>query len=140
MRMIPRAITPALLFLSALVPGGCSSLQDLPPGTQLSSASWGLKISPADPTGTPVVVGSHNFLLNVPEPGEPALNRFEGSAPFARWKATTASGPIGEQMKAAGGPEALGHLVAPIGPSNVPSLSETVGALPAVAQPPDDGG
>lgn len=117
-----------LAFLAAvlLILSGCSAIEKMPPGSQVHSSSFGLKISPSDPTGTPFVLGSHNFMLNVPNEDIPSLNRFEGSAPFSRWKATTASGSVGDELQKAGGPDALRQLVSPIEEPETPALQTPV--------------
>lgn len=139
-RLAAAAFAGMMLGLAA---AGCSTLESLPEGTSVQSSTLGLRFSPSSPDGTPFMLGHHSFIVNTPTPADsgPSLNRFEGSSIGTEWKSTVASGPVGEELEKAGGPEALGHLVAPIGATGgVPSLDDVLGDLPAVAQPPDDGG
>lgn len=103
----------ALLLLCAL--SGCSLLDELPAGSQLQSSTFGIRLAPQDPTGTPLTIGSHTTILTTPPPEKtgPGLNRYELAAPGIASKSTSAIGGVGEQLEKAGGPEALGHLVNP---------------------------
>lgn len=128
----------AVLFILACT--SCSTLESLPDGVSVQSSTLGLRFSPSSPDGTPLMLGHHSFIVNTPTPADsgPSLNRFEGSSIGTEWKSTVASGPVGKELEAAGGPEALGHLVSPIGPAGaVPSLDDTLRDLPAVAPTPE---
>ena len=96
----------ALLAIATLAVSGCSSLDKLPPGVQLQSSTFGVKVSPSAPDGTPFVIGSHTTIITTPQPPDagPNLNRFEGGAGVtgATVKSTVASGPVGDQLEKAG--------------------------------------
>lgn len=84
---------------------GCNQLKNLPPGTQIQSSTFGLRFSPGAADGTPLSLGSHTSIATLPQPADagPNLNRFEGLAPFGiRVKSTVATGPVGEELSAAG--------------------------------------
>lgn len=111
-----RLLIPLLIVIAA----GCSSLDKLPPGAQLQSSTFGLKFSPQSVDGTPLTLGSHTLIITTAQPadGGPNLNRFEGQAPGVHLKSTVATGPVGEQLQQAGGPEALRHMLPlPVPPS-----------------------
>lgn len=112
-------ISYRLSALSLLLLAGCTSLDSVPAGAQLSSSTTGLRVAPGDPTGAPVTLGSHTTAITtaVPEGSAPNLSRHEWSLPFSRGKTTIATGEVGEQIERAGGPEALRALTTPIGPS-----------------------
>ena len=67
-------------------------------------------------------------------------------APFTKVKSTVATGPVGEQIKAAGGPEALKHLLGSGQPLQLPTFRPTgeSGLPPPLSSPaeslPADGG
>lgn len=96
----------------AVVLSGCSGL---PEGTQFQSSTFGMRVSPFSPDATPFVLGSHTAIINTPAPPDsgPALNRNDVAAPGIRLKSTVGSGPVGEEIDKAGGPEALQFLMAP---------------------------
>jgi len=98
-----------LIFVAA----GCNSLGDMPPGTQYQSSTFGLRIAPQAVDSAPVVFGSHTTIITTPQPPDagPNLNRFQGQAPFVDVKSTVASGPVGDELQKAGGPEALDRLL-----------------------------
>lgn len=93
---------PLIIFHAA----GCSSIDKLPDGVQLQSSTFGVKVSPSAPDGTPFVIGSHTTIITTPQPADagPNLNRFEGGAGVtgATVKSTVASGPVGDQLEKAG--------------------------------------
>ena len=97
-----------------LTSAGCTAIDRLPAGAQLQSSTFGLRISPQSLDGTPFVLGSHTVVLTTSQPTDagPNLNRFEAIAPGLRLKTTVATGPVGEQLKAAGGVPAIQALVA----------------------------
>lgn len=129
-----RALTLALACGLALI--GCKALE-LPPGTQLQSSTFGLKVSPSAPDGTPLIVGSHTTIITTPQPENagPNLNRFEGTAGItgANVKSTVASGPVGEQLKAAGGAASVLHP--PDAPASQPAGVPPSPALPSSPAP-----
>ncbi len=93
-------------FWVALLLSGCSGLKNLPDGVQLQSSTFGVKVSPSAPDGTPFVIGSHTTIITTPQPPDagPNLNRFEGGAGVAgaTVKSTVASGAVGDQLEKAG--------------------------------------
>lgn len=123
-----RLILGCLLVIVAI---GCK-MGDLQPGTQIQSSTFGMKYAPAAPDGTPFVIGSHTVILTTPQPADagPNLNRFEGKAGIsgATVKSTVASGPVGDQLKAAGGAAAVLH------PPDAPGSAQS-GAPPSSAPP-----
>lgn len=125
-------LSQAALLLSSAVAAGCKAMS-LEPGTQLQSSTFGLKVSPAAPDGTPIVIGSHTTIITTPQPATagPNLNRFEGKAGIrgATVKSTVASGPVGDQLKAAGGAAAVLH------PPDAPAATFPAGAPPSPALP-----
>lgn len=98
----------AVAFLS-----GCNAISKLPPGTQLQSSTFGLKISPQAIDATPFALGSHTTIITTAQPadGGVGLNRFEGSAPGVNVRSTVTSGPIGSEIEKAGGVPALEVLL-----------------------------
>lgn len=102
----------AFIALCVIAIAGCR-IPALPAGTQIQSSTFGLKVSPQAPDGTPLVVGSHTTIITTPQPADagPNLNRFEGRAGIggANVKSTVASGPVGEQLRIAGGAAAVLH-------------------------------
>ena len=96
---------------------GCQSaaeaLKALPAGTQLQSSTTGLKFSPQAIDGVPFVFGSHTTIITTANPPDagPNLNRFEAITPWIHLKSTVATGPIGDEIKKAGGPAALRYLI-----------------------------
>lgn len=108
-------VVPAAIVVAAIVFGlsGCSSLQKIPEGSQFQSSTFGLKFAPAAPDGAPFVLGSHSLIVTTSQPPDagPNLNRFEGAAPGVKLKSTVATGPVGEQLNAAGGAAAIEGLL-----------------------------
>ena len=102
-----------LTFLALSFLSGCSSIDKLPPGTQVQSSTFGLKVAPQAPDGTPLTLGSHSLIITTEqsENAGPNLNRFQGRAPGVEIRSTVATGPVGEQLREAGGPEALRQLL-----------------------------
>lgn len=105
---------------------GCGSIEKLPAGTQIQSSTFGVRISPQAVDGTPLALGSHTTIVTTaqPEDGGPNVNRFEGRAPGIHLRSTVASGPVGEQLREAGGPQAVRELMSPGGgapPLNLPA-------------------
>ena len=96
---------------------GCQSaaeaLKALPPGTQLQSSTTGLKFSPQAVDGVPLTFGSHTSIITTANPADagPNINRFEASAPWIHLKSTVATGPVGDELQKAGGPEALRFML-----------------------------
>ncbi len=125
-----------LLLLFAVAVIGCKAMA-LEPGTQLQSSTFGLKVSPAAPDGTPIVIGSHTTIITTPQPAAagPNLNRFEGKAGIsgATVKSTVASGPVGDQLKAAGGAAAV--LYPPDAPASTQAGAPPSPALPSSTAP-----
>lgn len=125
----------AVLLASACA-AGCKAM-NLEPGTQLQSSTFGLKVSPAAPDGTPIVIGSHTTIITTPQPAAagPNLNRFEGKAGLsgATVKSTVASGPVGDQLNAAGGAAAV--LYPPDAPANTAAGAPPSPALPSSPAP-----
>ena len=104
----------SLIVLSCLFFSGCSSLDKIPDGTQLQSSTFGLRVAPNDPAGTPLTLGSHSTIVTTAQPPDagPNLNRFQAEAPMGvNIRSTVATGAVGEQLREAGGPEALQHLL-----------------------------
>lgn len=116
-----------LLLLCAV---GCSSLDKLPAGSQLQSSTFGVRIAPQSADGTPFTLGSHSVIITTaqPETAGPNLNRFEGQAPGVNIRSTVASGPVGEQLKAAGGAPAIEKLMQ--GRTSPPPISAAAAAVP----------
>ena len=114
---LKRRAVAALLAVAVIVLAGCAGTakvaQSLPPGSQLQSSTFGVQVSPSAVDGTTFNVGSHSTIFTTAQPKDAGvnLNRFEGKAPAVHVKSTVASGPIGEQIKAAGGPAALNQLL-----------------------------
>lgn len=103
----------ALLIVLCGCTGTAKVAQSLPPGSQLQSSTFGVQVSPSAVDGTTFNLGSHSTIFTTAQPKDAGvnLNRFEGKAPAVHVKSTVASGPIGEQIKAAGGPAALNQLL-----------------------------
>ncbi|MHC4877591.1 MAG: hypothetical protein ACYTGL_13930 [Planctomycetota bacterium] len=106
----------ALLLVIAIAAAcsGCSALDELPDGAQLQTHTFGIKVSPQALDGTPLAVGSHTTIITTAQPVEagPNVNRSEIQAPMGiRVKSTVASGPVGDQLEAAGGVAAIESLV-----------------------------
>jgi hypothetical protein len=116
----------ALLVLTTA--SGCNTLKELPPGTQLQSSTFGVRIAPQAPDGTPLSLGSHTTIITTAQPADAGvnLNRFEGSAPGVNVRSTVASGEIGEQIDKAGGADALRALMDRTG-TNAASPETTLG-------------
>lgn len=130
------------LFAAALLclcfSNGCKGtaevVKSLPPGTQLQSSTFGVKVAPNAADGTPLVLGSHSTIITTAQPeNAPNINRFEGNAPFIKVKSTIATGNVGEQLQKAGGPDALKILL----PSSVPSVE--LNRRPTFSGVPDAG-
>lgn len=103
------------LLLGLLASSGCTAIEKLPPGAQLQSSTFGVKISPQSLDGNPLTLGSHTTIITTSQPPDAGanLNRFQGSAPGVDVRSTVATGPVGEQIEAAGGAESLQHLMNP---------------------------
>lgn len=103
-----------------LILAGCNGL---PQGTQFQSSTFGIRLSPLSPDGTPFVLGSHTAIVNTPTPQDagPNINRYEINAPGIRSKSTVGSGPVGEEIEKMGGPDALKILLAPDVSSQLPT-------------------
>ncbi len=108
----------AFIWLAVLVAfvmvSGCSAIEKLPEGAQLQTHTFGIKVSPQALDGTPLALGSHTTIITTAQPVEagPNVNRSEIQAPMGiRVKSTVASGPVGEQLEAAGGVAAIESLV-----------------------------
>lgn len=113
---------------------GCSSvLKDLPPGSNVQVSTTGVRVSPQAIDG-PLILGQSTYILQTPTPADagPGLNRSEVQAGFSgvHIKSTVATGSVGEQIQAAGGPEALGVLLPgsrPLVPYPDPFVPTTAG-------------
>lgn len=118
----------AHILIGAFLLAGCQALEDLPPGTQFQSSTFGLRLSPRPIDGNPLTLSSHTTVIQTPPPEDagPSLNRAEMYAPFVRLKTTVAAGPVGEQLEAAGGPAALEILLQPPGDSVGPILGNPI--------------
>ena len=92
---------------------GCTAIEKLPPGAQMQSSTFGIKVSPQALDGAPLTLGSHTTIITTSQPADAGanLNRFAGAAPGVEVRSTVATGPVGEQIDAAGGPEALRQLM-----------------------------
>jgi len=123
--------TAVIVLVAAL---GCSGLAKIPPGTQLQSSTFGVKVSPQAPDGTPLVIGSHTTIITTPQPTDagPNVNRFEGTAGLtgAKVKSTVATGPVGDELESAA--PALGILHGqPPAPASIPPARPPVPAREA---------
>ena len=101
--------------LAAVCLSGCSSvLKDLPPGSNVQVSTTGVRLSPQAIDG-PLILGQSTYILQTPTPTDsgPGLNRSEVKAGFSgvTIKSTVATGPVGEQIDAAGGADALRVLL-----------------------------
>ena len=94
---------------------GCTAIEKLPAGAQMQSSTFGLRVSPQPIDGSPLTLGSHTTIITTAQPSDagPNLNRFEGAAPGVHLKSTVATGPVGEQLREMGGPDAVRALVSP---------------------------
>lgn len=122
-----QALAGVVFFLLCLL-SGCKAAQ-FPAGAQLQASSVGVEIAPQGAIGPHVTLGSRAVTITTAQPdGAPNLNRFEVEAPGTRLKSTVATGPVGEQLRAAGGPDAIGQLMhsgsSPL-PSQRPALVPT---------------
>lgn len=111
----------AALIAVALLLSGCKAVA-IPPGAQLQSSTFGVRIAPQDAAGVPLTLGSHTTIITTSQPADagPNLNRFQGVAPGVNIRSTVATGDIGQQIDAAGGAEALRQLMNPgsdVGPT-----------------------
>lgn len=104
----------AVFVLLISLCSGCKAVA-IPEGAQLQSSTFGVRIAPQDAAGVPLTLGSHTTIITTPQPAEagPNLNRFEGAAPGVNVRSTVATGDVGEQINAAGGADALRHLMNP---------------------------
>lgn len=111
--LIPISLMIVGFVLIIVLLAGCSALDKIPDGMQMQSSTFGLKFAPQALDGTPLVLGSHSTIITTAQPPDAGvnLNRFEAKAPYTHIKSTVASGNIGEQISAAGGPAALKHLL-----------------------------
>tara|TARA_R110002072_G_scaffold238769_3_gene396403 strand:- start:21181 stop:21603 length:423 start_codon:yes stop_codon:yes gene_type:complete len=115
---------------------GCSSvLKDLPPGSNVQVSTTGVRLSPQAIDG-PLILGQSTYSLQTPTPDDagPGLNRNQVRAGLTGIEitSTVATGPVGEQLQQAGGPEALKQLLQ----SQIPSTPG--GALESPLSDPDD--
>lgn len=115
---------------------GCSSvLKDLPPGSNVQVSTTGVRLSPQAIDG-PVILGQSTYSLQTPTPSDsgPGLNRNQVRAGLSGIEitSTVATGPVGEQLQQAGGPEALRELLQ----SQIPPAPG--GALESPLSGPDD--
>ncbi len=131
--MLPRNLLFAwLLGLALSLLCGCSQLEKIPPGAQIQSSTFGLKLAPQSPDGAPLTIGSHTLIITTAQPADagPNVNRVSSDAPGVHLRSTVATGPVGDQLQAAGGTEAINSLLRP-GES-----SERSAAPPTVLGPP----
>lgn len=102
-----------LAFIVTLF-SGCSSLKDLPPGSNIQVSTTGVRLSPQAMDG-PFILGQSTYAVQTPTPADagPGLNRNQVKAGLTGIEitSTVATGPVGEQINAAGGPEALDRLL-----------------------------
>ena len=119
------------IVLLTMAAAGCSTLGDLPAGSQLQSSTFGLRLSPSSIDGAPLTLGSHTFIATTAQPeGAFNLNRFQAVAPMGiNIRSTVATGDVGEQIREAGGPEALRYLLGP-GDAGTPPAAGTLPAIP----------
>lgn len=105
----------AIKLLLVITLCGCSSLDKIPAGAQVQSSTFGIKLAPDAPDGAPLTIGSHTLIITTaqPEKGGPNLNRVASDAPGVHLRSTVATGPVGEQLKAAGGTDAINSLLRP---------------------------
>ena len=136
---VAEAIHVLLIILSLVVMflsvTGCSSvLKDLPAGSNVQVSTTGFRVSPQAIDG-PFIVGQSTYQLQTPTPegSGPALNRTAVKATLTGVdiKSTVATGPVGEQIQAAGGAESLEVLLGD--PSSAPSATEPELDAPASA-------
>lgn len=127
--VLPGAIVVVAILASL---SGCSSLEKIPDGSQFQSSTFGLKFAPAAPDGAPFILGSHSLIVTTAQPpdGGANLNRFEGKAPGVTLKSTVATGPVGEQLEAAGGAEAIENLLRDRSSGSARGLPPTTELLP----------
>lgn len=97
------------LFALAILLIGCrGSGPILPPGAQAQASSVGIEIAPQGPIGPHVTFGSKAVTITTAQPDNgPNLNRLAVEAPGIKLKSTVATGPVGEQIRSAGGLPAL---------------------------------
>lgn len=110
-----RYLTVLAFVLTLLV--GCSStrklVEALPPGTAFQSSQTGIQFSPE--SLSPINVGTSFIALQLPpdENTGVAINRANVRASLAGVEntSTVTIGPVGDQIAAAGGPDALNSLL-----------------------------
>lgn len=120
-----------ILALVAITVSGCASGTQ----TQLSISALDIKPPPGLESMPRVALGSFVAIHSQPQPeGEAGLNRFHLVTGGIEAKATVTSGPIGNEIAKAGGPQALAALVAHAQPGHsVPELNKN--EMPELASP-----
>lgn len=105
-----------ILFVGLCCLTGCSStrklVEALPAGSAIQYSLSGVQVTPE--SLAPINLGTTTLSITLPQPdGAPALNRYnlQASIMGVESTSTVATGPIGEQIEAAGGPEALQALL-----------------------------
>lgn len=115
----------AVIFLMLCLSGCSSILKDLPPGSNIQVSTTGVRISPQAVDG-PLILGNSTYLVQTPTPADsgPGLNRNQVRAGLlgVDITSTVATGTVGEQIKAAGGPEALDRILESRVPSPIPGM------------------
>lgn len=127
LQLLLRLVTCAII---AAVLCGCSSIiKDMPPGTNIQISTTGFRVAPQAVDG-PIMLGQSTVSLQTPSPPDagPSLNRNQVRAGLTGVDVTStvATGPVGEQIDAAGGPLALEQLLK----SHTPGDAGTVPTTP----------
>jgi hypothetical protein len=110
-------VSAAIMWGVMCVAVGCSStrklVEALPPGTSFQASQTGVQFSPE--SLSPLNFGTSFIALQLPVPADSgvAINRSNVRATWAGVEntGTVATGPVGDQIQAAGGPAALDTLL-----------------------------
>jgi len=105
----------AIVIICGLSATGCSSvLERLPAGSNVQVSTTGVRLSPQAVDG-PLILGQSTYSLQTPTPADsgPGLNRNQVRAGLTGIDitSTVATGPVGDELRKAGGPEALAELL-----------------------------
>lgn len=114
---------------------GCSStrklVESLPDGAAIQYSLTGIQFTPE--SLSPLNLGTTTLSITLPQPdGSPGLNRYNLRASLAGVESTStvATGPIGDQIEAAGGPEALEALLrSRVAAPSLPGTNGPAGSL-----------
>ncbi len=100
-------IAQLLFGLGLALIGGCKGIE-LPAGAQAQASSVGIELAPQGPIGPHLTFGSKAVTITTAQPDNaPNLNRLAVEAPGINLRSTVATGPVGEQVKQAGGLSAI---------------------------------